>query len=78
MEVYFQHLANKGPFVVEDRRRQLLDRLNAIDGIAITEASLAGRPRVELLALSEGSFVELLGVFDWVLDVLREPQPAAG
>ena len=78
IEVYFQHLANKGPFVVEDRRRELLERLNTIDGIDFTEASLARRPRVELLALSDGSFDELLGVFDWVVGVLREPRSAAG
>jgi hypothetical protein len=31
-----------------------------------------------MTALSDDSFDELPGVFDWVVDVLREHQPRAG
>lgn len=70
LEVYFQHLGAKGPFVDETLRRELLTRLNAIDGVAIPESALSRRPRLAYATLPDSAIAEVLRVWDWVLEVL--------
>jgi hypothetical protein len=51
VEIYFQWLKNSPPFDDEVKRRELLDRLNAIEGIDLPADSVGRRPSVRLAAL---------------------------
>ena len=57
IEVRFQYLL-KGPFESEERRRELLERLNKIDGISLSPDSITLRPPIPMAALSGGARVD--------------------
>ncbi|MCB1018545.1 MAG: hypothetical protein KDC27_01390 [Acidobacteria bacterium] len=68
VEIYFQWLAGKPAFSEETKRRELLDMLNAIDGVNLPEDSISRRPSIPLAVLAEGDRAErFLRVFDWYL-----------
>ncbi|MFD0328317.1 MGMT family protein [Streptacidiphilus monticola] len=64
VEVVFQHLRLRPPFDDTALRKELMDRLNAIDGIELPEAKLELRPSfpMDLLALR---CEEIEGVLGW-------------
>lgn len=72
-KIQFQWLKLRPPFDSLEKRRELLDRLNAVPGIAIPEDSLGGRPSFPLKALvpveARKSF---LAVLDWVIGEVKE------
>lgn len=68
VEVVFQHLSRRPPFDDPSMRRELLDRLNEIDGIDLPEAKLALRPSFRLDVLSNNDAVErLAGTLEWLV-----------
>jgi hypothetical protein len=66
VEIQFQHMG-KPPFGDRNKRLELMQRLNTIPGIALTEDVITRRPNIPLSALREkrclSSFLE---IFDWV------------
>jgi alkylated DNA nucleotide flippase Atl1 len=64
VEVVFQYLKRRPPFDDEPLRRELLDRLNAIDGIGLAEAKLDLRPSFPVEVFAEHSD-ELCAVLEW-------------
>ncbi|MBO1330965.1 DUF262 domain-containing protein [Streptomyces sp. VRA16 Mangrove soil] len=64
VEVVFQYLKDRSPFDDIEQRRELLSRLNKIDGIDLPEAKLALRPSFPLGVLAEHS-EEICEVLDW-------------
>jgi hypothetical protein len=64
VEVVFQYLKDRSPFDDTEQRRELLNRLNKIDGIDLPEAKLELRPSFPV-----GVFVEhgeeICEVLDW-------------
>ncbi|WP_037911097.1 GmrSD restriction endonuclease domain-containing protein [Actinacidiphila yeochonensis] len=64
VEVVFQYLKRRPPFDDEALRRELLDRLNAIDGIGLAEAKLDLRPSFPLEVFAEHG-EELRAVLEW-------------
>ncbi|WP_329367636.1 DUF262 domain-containing protein [Streptomyces sp. NBC_00669] len=64
VEVVFQYLKRRPPFDDEPLRRELLDRLNSIDGIGLAEAKLDLRPSFPLEVFAEHSD-ELCAVLEW-------------
>lgn len=64
VEVVFQYLKRRPPFDDEPLRCELLDRLNAIDGIGLAEAKLDLRPSFPLEVFAEHSD-ELCAVLEW-------------
>lgn len=61
-----------GPFAMVTRRRELLERLNAIPGISITEDSLNGQPNLKRGALCDPTRLDqFLQVFDWMLTEIK-------
>jgi hypothetical protein len=71
-EITFQYYMTKPPFDSEEKRRELLNRLNAIDGVAIPEDAIARRPSVPLAALThEDNLRQFLAVFDWFVEEVR-------
>jgi hypothetical protein len=71
-EVYFQWLAQRPVFADEGRRRALLDRLNAIPGVMISQDALRRRPNVPLSAFVDpAARAQLVAALDWCLAEIR-------
>ncbi|MFJ9173874.1 DUF262 domain-containing protein [Streptomyces sp. NPDC102360] len=64
VEVVFQYLKTRSPFDDTEQRRELLRRLNEIDGIDLPEAKLELRPSFPVRVFAEHS-AEICGVLDW-------------
>jgi alkylated DNA nucleotide flippase Atl1 len=66
VEVVFQHLARRVPFDDPGLRRELRNRLNAVNGIDLPEAKLALRPSFPLTVLAATSAVDQVsGILEW-------------
>jgi hypothetical protein len=71
VEIEFQYLM-RGPFEAEDRRRELLARLNGVDGLSLPANSISRRPTFSLTLLSTGDrLAAFLSVMDWLVEELR-------
>lgn len=68
VEVVFQHLKSRSPFDDTEQRRELLNRLNKIDGIDLPEAKLELRPSFPVIVLAEHGD-EICEVLDWFVGV---------
>jgi hypothetical protein len=72
IEIEFEYLKTKGPFASAAKRRDLLGRLNKIEGITLSDDQIEVRPTVLLSTLSsEVRLSSFLKVMDWVVDELR-------
>ncbi|MCB9098371.1 MAG: hypothetical protein H6632_02440 [Anaerolineales bacterium] len=72
MEVYFQWYQYKPPFDAEAKRRELLDKLNAIKGINFPPDAITRRPSFPLkLFENEQQGNQILAVFDWFIEEVR-------
>jgi len=68
LEVYFYWYQYKQPFDSEEKRRELLRRLNAIEGVSIPEDAINRRPSIALDVLEENNRLDrVLEVFEWVI-----------
>ncbi|MCQ0002970.1 GmrSD restriction endonuclease domain-containing protein [Streptomyces sudanensis] len=77
VEVVFQYLKDRTPFDDTETRRELLRRLNEIDGIDLPEAKLELRPSFPVRVLAEHG-EGICAVLDWfvhtaALDLARRP-----
>jgi alkylated DNA nucleotide flippase Atl1 len=64
VEVVFQYLKTRSPFDDTEQRRELLNRLNKIDGVDLPEAKLDLRPSFPLTVFAQHSN-EVCEVLDW-------------
>jgi len=73
LELYFQWYQYKKPFDSENKRIELLDRLNKIKGIDLPKDAINRRPsiRLEVFADSEARR-EFLEVFEWMIEQIKE------
>ena len=72
IEVQFQWMRKRPPFDSQEKRLELLRRLNEVLGMAIPEDGIERRPSVPLRVLTAGGRVEgFLGVLDWVVGEVR-------
>jgi hypothetical protein len=70
-EIEFQYLM-RGPFASEDKRRELLRRLNDIEGIALAGDSITRRPTIPITAFSSDVRLKaFLEVMSWLVRELR-------
>ncbi len=64
IEIYFQYLKMKPPFNDDQKRRELLDKFNLIDGINLPENKLDKRPSFEIKELNtdekQQEFIEVI------------------
>jgi hypothetical protein len=51
VEIYFQHMKSRPPFDNESKRKELLNRLNAIEGVNIPVERISARPNFPLAVL---------------------------
>lgn len=68
VEVVFQHLKSRTPFDDTEQRRELLNRLNKIDGVDLPEAKLELRPSFPVTVFAEHGD-EICEVLDWFVGV---------
>lgn len=69
VEVVFEYLKTRSPFDDTEQRRELLNRLNKIDGIDLPEAKLELRPSFPVRVFAEHSD-EICEVLDWFVGVV--------
>lgn len=71
IEFQFQHMRTP-PFDKEDRRKELVHRLNAIPGIVVPEDSVHRRPTIDMLLLKEEApRTRFLEVMTWAIGLFR-------
>ncbi len=69
IELYFQHMATREPFGPVERRQELMDRLNAIEGVFIPADGIDRRPSIDMAPLAdEDRLRAFIAVWDWYLD----------
>lgn len=72
LEIYFQFYSVKPPFDAEEKRRELLNKLNQIEGIKIPAEAINRRPSISLAEMAKyGTVEEFLRVYDWVVDEIQ-------
>lgn len=72
VSIQFGMLQAKPPFDDEAKRRELLDRLNRIPGVNISEERLAKYPSFPLRVLTDSAALDqFLAAFDWVVEEIR-------
>lgn len=68
VEIYFQWYQHKAPFDSEEKRKELLERLNQIGGVNIPPTAITKRPNIKLSQISDPMALEqFTSVFDWVI-----------
>jgi predicted transport protein len=68
-EVYFQWYQGKRPFAAENKRMELLSKLNSIEGVSIPGEAITRRPGIPLSLLrDESSLRTLFTTFDWFIE----------
>lgn len=69
LETYFQVYTKKAPFESIEKRRELLDRLNKIDGVNLPDDAINKRPGIPLAVLNDpNALTNLLETYDWFID----------
>jgi hypothetical protein len=72
VEIQFQEMLKRAPFQSEASRLALLERFNAVPGIAIPRNRIEKRPSVPLQVLRSGEALgRFLGVLDWMVGEIR-------
>lgn len=70
IEIYFQHF--KAPYDNEQKRKELLDKFNTIEGIKLTENSLNKRPSFDCKILkSEASYTRFIEIYQEILSEIQ-------
>lgn len=66
VEIYFQHMKNRPVFDQEEKRLELLNKLNTIPGVAIPQERVSARPNFPLAVLNpETELQKFMDIFDW-------------
>lgn len=71
VEIYFYWYMYKPPFDSIEKRKELMKRLNAIEGVQISESRIDKRPGIQLTALAGKKVKQFLEVYDWYLDEIK-------
>jgi len=69
LEIYFYWYTYKPPFDSEEKRIELLHKLNQIQGVNIPKAAINKRPGINLTTLAKDDNLEqFLSIYDWVVE----------
>jgi hypothetical protein len=72
VEIQFSVMQRKPPFDEETKRLELLERLNALDGVEFAPDVITKQPGIPLSALREPlACQQFLAIFDWVVQEIR-------
>jgi hypothetical protein len=70
-EICFQY-ANKSPFDAREKRIELLNRLNSIEGLSISLNAINGRSTISLSILeNESAIKRFLEIFTWLIEEIK-------
>ncbi len=70
-EIFFQDISQP-PFDSREKRVELLNRLNSIEGLLIPPDSIDGRPKISLFVLNNESAIKrFLEIFTWVIEEIK-------
>lgn len=73
VEIYFQWYVYKPPFDTEEKRLELWEKLNRLEGVNIPRDGLTRRPSFPLKALAEGdNLARFLAIYDWVVAEIKK------
>ena len=73
VEIYFYWYTYKPPFDAEEKRLDLLRRINEATGAGLPDDSIERRPSLSLASLTDpGVLGRFLAVFDWYLAEVRK------
>ena len=79
VEIFFQWLAYTTTFKDVEKRRDLLQRLRAIEGVELGDHVIDRRPTIDLATIADPKRLEkFIGVYDWVVDEIRRWEAAGG
>ncbi|MDI9365462.1 MAG: hypothetical protein QM541_10955 [Flavobacterium sp.] len=66
VEIYFQHMKSRPPFDNEEKRLELLDRLNQIKGVNIPREKVNARPSFPISLLTDKTELQkFIDTFNW-------------
>ncbi len=72
LEVYFYWYQYKPQFASVEKRKELLDRLNRIEGVNIPDDAVSKRPNISLGVFSNPiALKKLLAAFDWFIQEIK-------
>ena len=73
VETYFYWYQQKPPFESEERRLEILHRLNEIGGVSLAKDAIKKRPSIKLSILAaQGALENFLAVFDWMIEEIKK------
>lgn len=73
VETYFYWMSFKPPFDTDEKRLELREKLNSIEGVNIPLDAIKKRPSIPLsLLANETSLKKFLSIYDWVIDEIRK------
>jgi hypothetical protein len=68
IEIFFQYYLYKPPFDVEEKRIELFNKLNQIDGVKIPKDGLNRRPSIPFGAINTPEKIaQFISIFEWVI-----------
>ena len=73
VEIYFYWYQYRKPFDAEEKRNELLKKLNSLEGVSLPEDSIHRRPSIPLNALSKSQNSDtFLNIFEWLIEEIRK------
>jgi hypothetical protein len=73
LEIYFQWMLKRQVFMNEEKRIELMKRLNTIPGVSLPKESITKRPSIKLAVLSDGDNVKrFLDIYAWYLQEVEQ------
>jgi len=72
IETYFYYLKNKPPFDSEEMRRELLNRLNQVQGISLPADAIDRGPSIPLSILKGDALKKFFLVFEWAINEIKK------
>jgi hypothetical protein len=77
IEIYFQYMKNQPPFDIEEKRIELLNRLNSINGVSLSRERISGRPRLQVSLLKDKEEMQkFFDAFNWYWSEQMNPRTA--
>lgn len=76
VEIYFQWYKHRLPFESEQKRLELLDKLNQINGVSIPVDKIDKRPNIPLnLLVDEKEYQKFLDIYRWFIEEVKVSKP---
>lgn len=76
VEIYFQWHKHKPPFDSEQKRLELLNKLNLIKGVDISPDRISARPNIPLnLLIDKKEFQKFIDIYKWFIEEVKSFKP---